>query len=222
MTTTNPNVCNVGAMPGRDPVKVAILHALRAWIHQRPGLDYRNYGDPASYRAELRGITKDLRHARELLRAVEHSDITGAALLEEFPRAYSGRLSCTIEPDGRARLDYCIGQYWPTEYREAAAAVAASALWEYARQNMPAPANYRATSYGHWNGGKFVHVYLTSHATREAAAADVAAQQDPAAWYVEERYAMPGRSGARGSAGDWLRAYFLREFGRGIARRWFS
>ena len=38
---------------------------------------------------------------------------------------------------GCARLDYCTGQYFPTEYRKAACAVLASALWNWQRDNMP-------------------------------------------------------------------------------------
>jgi hypothetical protein len=36
----------------------------------------------------------------------------------------------------KQRLDYCTGQYWPTEYRRAACAVLASALWAYQRDNL--------------------------------------------------------------------------------------
>ena len=57
--------------------KQAIITALESWIKQRPGLEYGNYGDPVSYRAELRGITRDLQQARTLLRHVELSGITG-------------------------------------------------------------------------------------------------------------------------------------------------
>jgi hypothetical protein len=115
---------------GTNMSKQAIIEALDGWIKQRPGLEYGNYGDPVSYRAEMRGITRDLHHARTLLRHVELSGITGAQLDEAFKRAFAGRLLW----DGRA-LDYCTGQYWPTEYRRAACAVLASALWTYWRDD---------------------------------------------------------------------------------------
>ena len=116
--------------------KTAIVSALRAFIRQRPGLEYRNYcssyADKAgrsAYFRELRGITKTLHDAKVLLVAVEsEAGITGQALAYAFS-AYSGRLSW----DG-ARLDYCTGQYWPTEYRSAVCAVLASALWYHRRQ----------------------------------------------------------------------------------------
>ena len=120
--------------------KTQILDALRQWIKQRPGLEFGNYGDVSAYRAEMRAITKDRHHAETLLRQVELRDsITAADLLKAF-RAYSGRLSISETQDGKARLDYCTGQYFPTEYRRAACAVLASALWDWARDKcMPEP-----------------------------------------------------------------------------------
>jgi hypothetical protein len=117
-----------------DTAKAHILAALDTFIHQRPGLEYGNYGDQRSYRAEVRSIGKDLQHARALLSAVEHSGITGEELAEAF-RAYSGRLSW----DG-SRLEYCTGQYFPTEYRRAACAVLAQALWDHYREDYAATA----------------------------------------------------------------------------------
>lgn len=39
----------------------------------------------------------------------------------------------------RVTLSYCTGQYWPTEYRKAVAAVCANALWMHMRERMPEP-----------------------------------------------------------------------------------
>jgi len=66
------------------PTKEQIVKLLDAWIHQRPDLEYANYGDSSSYRSELRGIARDLHAARELLRTVEMSSITTpeAAILD--------------------------------------------------------------------------------------------------------------------------------------------
>ena len=115
-----------------DPEKVTILQALTAFAAGRPGLEYANYGDPASYRAESRAITRDLHHVYTLLRRVQLApSITSADLKDAF-RAYSGRLSW----DGQ-RLDYTTGQYFPTEYRRAVCAVLASALWDYWRDCVP-------------------------------------------------------------------------------------
>lgn len=122
--------------------KSTILAMLRAWVNQRPGLEFCNYGDVSAYRAELRQITKDRAHALELIRAVEWRDsITAERIIAAFPRAYSGRLRLEKrEKDGKWVLDYCTGQYWPTEYRKAVCAVLASALWDWAREEcMPQP-----------------------------------------------------------------------------------
>ena len=104
MTTATMN-SKAGVWAGTK--RAAILDALRAWIKQRPSLEYDNYGDPKSYRAELRSITRDKREAETLLCSVELSGITGKELNAAF-RAFSGRLSW----DGE-RLDYCTGQYGP-------------------------------------------------------------------------------------------------------------
>lgn len=146
--------------------KRAVMDSLWQWITQRPGLDPANYGwgeDGArAYRAEVRSIGRDLQHARELWRAVDGDDsITAGDILAASRTAYCGRL--TIGPDGT--IDYCTGQYWPTEYRPAAAAVLASALWDNYRESLPADT---------------------------------------------ER------------PGDLIRGYFVRRFGRTIARRWFE
>lgn len=109
--------------------KERITGAMRAFIRQRPGLDPREYGDRHGFRQESRRITQDLRQAETLLEQVELSGMTADELREGF-RAYSGRLSW----DG-GRLDYCTGQFFPTEFRAAVCAVCAAALWNYHRDD---------------------------------------------------------------------------------------
>ncbi len=103
--------------------------ALEDFIHQRPKLEPENYisgGWDAegrkAYRSEARRITRDLNDARLLLRQVTWRDFTEEEWKEAFT-AYSGRLSW----DGTT-LEYCAGQYWPTEYRESVCAVLAYLL----------------------------------------------------------------------------------------------
>lgn len=115
-----------------------LLDMLRAFAEQRPGLEFANYGDVSAYRSEQRSVTKDLHQARELLRAVElRSGIDAAAILTAMREAYSGRLSLATDSKGNPCLDYCTGQYFPTEFRRAVCAVCASALWHYNRENNP-------------------------------------------------------------------------------------
>ena len=103
-----------------------MLASLRAFVRQRPGFDWHNYGDAASYRADVRRAGRDLRDAEELLRAV------------------TWRTSCTLAENKCGRLswngkgwEYVAGQYFPTEYRAAACAVLASALWDYFAASLP-------------------------------------------------------------------------------------
>lgn len=177
-----------------EPRKQAIVTALHTWINQRPGMDPRNY-DRAGYLADLRKVQRQRRDAQTLLAAVELANINADALIAAFPRAFSGRLTLiTSSRDGKRLrredwfLDYTTGQYWCTEYRAAACAVLASALWEYAREHVM-PENW-----GLRDGDR---VYPPN--------AD-----------------KPWPLSAHVSAGDWLRAHFRSQFGRGIASRWFA
>jgi hypothetical protein len=175
--------------------RTRILDALAAFAAQRPGLEFGNYGDAKAYRAEMRSITRDLSHARALLRAVQlRGSISADDLISAARSAYSGRL--TIKEGGydapgsrELVLEYCTGQYFPTEYRRAVCAVLASALWSYVREHaMPAPSGKVTIRRGR---GPFATV--SKHDSIEGL-----------------------------SPGDWLRRYFRREFGAAIARRWFN
>lgn len=106
----------------------AIIAALSAWINQRPGLDPRDYGPGPYYRAESRRITQQKNDALAMLGAVSWRNITAEDFARAFNSAFAGRLTW----DGQ-RLRYCTGQYWSIEYRAAACAVLASALWAYWR-----------------------------------------------------------------------------------------
>ena len=118
--------------------KQTIIDALNAWVSQRPGLDYHNYGDPVSYRAEVRSIGKDLQHARALINYVAwHDSITAEMILDA---AKSGRLSFVVRDYGTVAIDYCTGQYWPTEYRPAVCRLLSSVIWYWLRDNMLDPA----------------------------------------------------------------------------------
>lgn len=113
--------------------KEDIIHVLRTFIKQRPGLDFDDYGDRAVYNAELREIMRDKREAETLLRAVERrKSITADDIVAASKSAFAGRLTITEGPDRRVEIDYTTGQYWPTEYRRAVCAVLASVLWKYA------------------------------------------------------------------------------------------
>ena len=140
-----------------DPLKQAICDALAKFIRSRPGFEYANYGDHAGYSADVRRAARQKRDAETMLAAVRWRDsITGADLIEA---ARGERL--TIEatrveypnqlptPYGyRVRIDYCAGQYYPTEYRAGVCRVLASALWNWQRESMPHGPNCEKLSNG--------------------------------------------------------------------------
>ena len=129
-------------------MKNEIISALYTFAQKRPQLERGNYGDFSSYREEARAITKDLHHARKLLAYVERSGITAQELVDASSQAFAGRL--TIIPansyNDKIRIDYCTGQYFPTEYRKAVCSVLARALWNYWRSDANDPQRIRNTA----------------------------------------------------------------------------
>ena len=118
-------------------MKEQIIGLLWNFINERPGLDFRDYGDAKLYRAEIRAIARDLKHARELLNAVERSGvITGEWLYESLSNG--GRLSLRHNnKSGALELTFCACQYEPTEYRKGVCGLLASCLWAAERQAFP-------------------------------------------------------------------------------------
>ena len=115
-----------------DDVK-AILAALKPWINQKPDLERADYGcdqkqaeytgtkqyceGVRAYRQDLRNIQKQGTRARRALKLALTYEPNPQAMASALTR-YSGRLSWTGK-----ELEYCTGQYFPTEYRVAAGVV---------------------------------------------------------------------------------------------------
>jgi len=101
---------------------ISIFQAFTKWINQRPGLDARNYGFDRNgiraYKQELASIARDKKRAIAALGEAMGYTYHPAAMKDALNRAFSGRLSWI---DGE--FQYTTGQYWPTEYRKAAASV---------------------------------------------------------------------------------------------------
>ncbi len=111
-----------------------VFAALKEFINARPGLDPANYGchpEQLAYSSreqriaarramhgDARSIQKDGTRARKALKEALTYPFNEGAIADAFRSAFSGRLTW----DGRG-LKYCTGQYYPTEYRAAAAAV---------------------------------------------------------------------------------------------------
>ena len=117
-----------------------ILEALAAFARQRPGLEagdyisgWRDTEGRRAYRQESRAITRDLHDFRALFAAVRWRDSITADNLRDGFGAFSGRLQLEERDNGSVALDYCTGQYFPTEYRKAACAVLGTVLFSYFR-----------------------------------------------------------------------------------------
>lgn len=111
-----------------------VFEALKNFINQKSNLDPANYGchpDQRAYpgnrewwdavrsmRREADSIKRDGTRARKALREAMSYPFNAAIMAEAFGRAFSGRLSWNGH-----ELEYCTGQYFPTEYRAAALAV---------------------------------------------------------------------------------------------------
>jgi hypothetical protein len=105
-------------MPATQTEAVAIFEK---FINQRPGLEVGNYGTdrdgPRAYREEQASIREQKGRAIEALRTFEGLPYDAEMLKGAMRHAFSGRLQF----NEKGELDYCTGQYWPTEYRAATA-----------------------------------------------------------------------------------------------------
>lgn len=123
--------------------KQNLISALRSFVRQRSGMEPGNYNSYQSYNQERRRITKDLADATRLLDYVAARDsITADAIVEASRRAFSGRLKITPKGATGYSVDYCTGQYFPTEYRRAVCSVLSSAIWVWGRENAPVDAGF--------------------------------------------------------------------------------
>ena len=97
---------------------------LRQFANQRPGLDFNDYGQRKYYMQDYREILKDLHSFRELLSlAINRIDNLNEVLTNQLSNS-SDRLTLK---DGK--LQYITGQYFPTEYRNAACRILSSLIW---------------------------------------------------------------------------------------------
>ena len=112
--------------------------ALADFAAQNAGLEFGNYGDRAAYAQEARDIGNDWKRFKLALQAASDARVTDADVIAAAPTAFSGRLTwrpkqhtpATVQAGEASRegdWSYCTGQYFPTEYRKAAAT-----LLEYA------------------------------------------------------------------------------------------
>lgn len=118
--------------------------------------DWRDLAGRRAYASEQRNISADFARFRDALTEAAAEGVTDADVIAEAPHAYSGRLewraqvgavACPTCGEGAGKMhragclgadgvtqgswDYCTGQYFPTEYRKAAAT-----LLEYATRKV--------------------------------------------------------------------------------------
>jgi len=105
------------------------VEMLTNFAQQRPSLNFQDYGSRKYYMQDYREILKDLHSFRELLqlckRRIDNLDEKLKKQLEQS----SDRLTLK---DGK--LQYITGQYFPTEYRNAACRVLVRLIWEDYRE----------------------------------------------------------------------------------------
>lgn len=115
------------------------IEKLMQFVNQRPGLDFANYGDSKIYNAESREITKDRNDFFELL-ALANVRIPD---LEQKLTFNLKNSSDRLTMNAKGELEYCTGQYFPTEYRPAASRMLAQLIWNDFRneteKNSPNP-----------------------------------------------------------------------------------
>jgi len=139
--------------PAATLTREDLLAMLERFARQRPGLDWRNYGDVRTYRSEARKIARDLSDVVHLLNAVRATpDIATEDLMRALESNNWGRLSLETAKDGAPYLTYCAGQYWPVEYRRAVANVLASVLW--GRALAVIRSTYGKERVAEWRDGK--------------------------------------------------------------------
>jgi hypothetical protein len=92
-----------------------LLIKLASYAAQRPGLDFRDYGDVSAYRSDARKITRQFAACGGAIQQAYALEVTDGDLIE----ATRGDRLTIID----GAVDYVTGQYWPTEYRAAVARV---------------------------------------------------------------------------------------------------
>jgi hypothetical protein len=102
------------------------IDKLVKFVNQRPGLDFSNYGDHKIYNSESREITKDRQDFFELF-ALASRRVDN---LNEQLTKYLTETSDRLRINEKGQIEYCTGQYFPTEYRPAANRVLRSIIWD--------------------------------------------------------------------------------------------
>lgn len=124
--TTTTQAATAAVPTSALPSAVAFHNALAAFVAQRSGIDWRNYGGSReAFMGDYRPMLQAGADARVMLRAAGWRDFSSA---EYIAAAGNGRLQF-ITTGEFVGVDYCAGQYFPTEYRRAACSLLATMFW---------------------------------------------------------------------------------------------
>lgn len=128
-----------------EQAKNDILEALKSFVNQRPGFDLSNYCSMSNYRGDQRPVQKQRAIAHDLIRWVAwHDSVTAEMIIDAAKHNFSGRLSIAYDPDTRkCKIDYCTGQYFPTEFRLAVVRVLTGLIWDWLRKDYDKESGFR-------------------------------------------------------------------------------
>lgn len=121
------------------------IEKLTKFVNQCPGLDFSNYGDVSAYCSESTEITRDRSDYFELL-SLAFSRIDN---LNEQLTNYLKNTSGRLKLNDADNLEYCTGQYFPTEYRPAANRVLRDLIWASYRDEIEANTPNNVYKNGH-------------------------------------------------------------------------
>lgn len=149
------------ATAGYSIVEGLAIPQLVAFAAQNSGIEPRNYYDPydlqvgrretyrdgvQAFKSEQRSISEAWRRFKEALCIAAAEGVTDTEVITEAPHAFSGRLewkprqhtpASAKANGGEGAWHYCTGQYFCTEYRQAAIVVLEAAI-RRVRQFRPA------------------------------------------------------------------------------------
>lgn len=153
----------VGYSPEQNPAIAALVQfaSQNSGLDPRNyASDWRDRAGIAALRSEQRAISADYARFREALASAKAEGVADADIIAEAPNAFSGRLEWKTQKAITSRMtdpakfggsqkggivkseievgdwSYCTGQYFPTEYRKAAATLLESAI-RRVRGNRP-------------------------------------------------------------------------------------
>ena len=114
-----------GSIEAAPPAVRAVIY----YAAQSPRLEFGNYANSnhaesvRAYRSEAARITRQLRDVEKAARRAMFANVGDDDIVNASKHAYSGRMEVSRCASGGFDVDYCTGQYWPTEYRRAAECV---------------------------------------------------------------------------------------------------